>query len=78
MIKAIFKHRRTSPSEVTSHPKGLAIAKTRIVGASRRKITAAALHSGPRKTKIMSSAKRAQAMVMGKVIANTREYPFRK
>ena len=65
--------RRDRQRDVISHAKGLAIAKTKIVGASRRKIIAASFHLGPRKTKIMSSAKRAQATVMGMVMAKTTE-----
>ena len=78
MTRPIFKFRPTSPSEHINHPKGFAIAKTKIVGASKRKIGAATIHFGPRSTKIISSAKRAEAIVIGKVIARTREYPFKK
>ena len=51
MTRAAFKFRPTSPIEVSSHAKGLAIAKTKIVGASKRKMAAASFHFGPRRTK---------------------------
>ncbi len=38
MTRAAFKFRPTSPIEVSSHDIGLAIANTKIVGASKRKI----------------------------------------
>ena len=54
----IFKLRSTSPSEKSSHPKGLIIAKIEMVGASKRTIGAAAsFHFGPRRTKITSLRK---------------------
>src|SRR5208283_1187230 len=78
MAKATFRFRPTRPSEETSQDKGLAIAKNKIVGARKRKIAAASFHLGPRRTKTRSSAKSAQAIVIGKVRARTKEYPFRK
>ena len=47
--------------------------KTRMVGASNRKIVDASVHFGPSVTRMMSSANTAQAMVAGKVIETTRE-----
>ncbi len=75
---ATFNPVPTSPSEKTSHPKGLIIAKIAIVGASKRTIVAASFHFGPKRTKTISSAKRAQAIVMGSVSPRTREKPFKK
>jgi len=49
------------------------IAKTKAVGASNRKTGAASFHFGPRKTKIMSLAKRPHANVMGTVSDRTSE-----
>src|ERR1700757_3585962 len=53
MTRPIKRDLRTIPSEVTSHDNGFAIANTRIVGASKRKMTAADFHCGPRQTRIM-------------------------
>ena len=46
---------------------GLIIANARVVGASNRKMVIAPFHFGPRKTEIMSSAKRAHAAVIGEM-----------
>ena len=73
MTRPIFKSRPTSPIEESSHDRGLAIAKTRIVGARKRKMVAASFHFGPRRTTTTSSANRAQAIVRGTVSARTRE-----
>ncbi len=73
MNKDSFKFRPTSPIEESNQDKGLAIAKISTVGANKRKTMAASFHFGPRRTKIISSAKRAQAIVIGTVRARTRE-----
>jgi hypothetical protein len=70
--RAILKPRPTSPSEMSSHPRGLIIANAKVVGASRRKTVTALCHFGPKKTVIMSPAKRAHAAVIGTVSDNTR------
>ena len=57
MTRPIFKLLRTSPSDMTSHDKGLAIAKTRIVGASKRKIGVAASTLAPEKRKSFARKK---------------------
>src|SRR6185369_7455196 len=75
---AIFKPRPTKPIEGKSHPNGFTTAKTRIAGASSRKIGEAAIHFAPNNTKITASEKNAQAIVIGTVIARTSEYPLRK
>ena len=51
-ITAILTSRPTFPSEQSNHAIGLTIAKTRIVGASNRKIGTASCHFGPKKPKI--------------------------
>ena len=65
--------RPTSPMAERTHDRGLAIAKTKMVGESKRKIVAASFHFGPRRTKVTSSAKSAHVVVMGRVSARTRE-----
>jgi hypothetical protein len=46
---------------------------TKMVGVSKRKMAAASAHFGPRTTRTMSSANKAQKMEMGTVIEMTRE-----
>src|ERR1039457_5730236 len=77
ITKPIFKLLSTSPSEESSQNRGLTIAKTRIVGASKRKRGTAADHFGPRTTRITSSAKRAQERVIRNVNAKATESPVR-
>src|SRR5690242_2273167 len=71
--RAIFRLRFSNPSDASNHHIGSINAKTNIVGANNRKIGIASIHFGPRKRKIMSSAKRAQVIVIGKVSDRTIE-----
>jgi len=64
MTSPIFNALRTSPSDMTSHDKGFAIAKTRIVGASSRKIVAAAFHLGYRVCYSLGRAGSAQNQIV--------------
>jgi hypothetical protein len=70
---AIFKLRPTIPRDIRNGEKGFTRAKAKIVGTNNRKIGTASFHFGPKSSKIMSSANRAQAIVMGRVSDMTSE-----
>ena len=52
-----------NPTDWSNQPVGLMMPNTKIVGVSKRKIAAASVHFGPRTTRTMSSANKAQKMV---------------
>jgi hypothetical protein len=63
---------------MTSHESGLATANTNATGASNLKIGVASIHFGPSTIRTISSANRAQVMVIGMVEDMSNEKPLRK
>src|SRR5206468_12246518 len=66
------------PVDMTNQENGLATANTTATGASNLKIGAASIHFAPSTTRTISSANRAQVMVIGIVADMSSEKPLRK
>src|SRR4029077_1354487 len=66
------------PTDKTNQENGFATANTTATGASNLKIGAASIHFSPSTTRTISSANRAQLMVIGMVADMSNEKPLRK
>ena len=74
----MLKDRPIRPVDTTSQESGFATANTNATGANNLKIGVASIHFGPSTMRTISSANRAQLIVIGMVKEMSRAYPFRK
>ena len=74
----MLKARPIRPVDMTNQESGFATANTNATGASNLKIGAASIHFAPSTMRTISSANRAQLMVIGTVKDMSNEYPLRK